>query len=650
MKKRCIALLVAVACLLPMMAWAAETPAVAPEATQETKGLNGPVSDEVALSLLEAVFATEDVAQRIDLVLRAAKAAPANVEVLVSSAQLLYYFDETGQYAGQAEEMLKSALKLARGEDRIYAVQSYAEQLIFWDRPDEALALLGEAIAEFPENEQLRVSLATAQYYSGQRDAAVAALEELLEDSPRNLEAHRLRAAILLDECRYEEALEAYQQIETGWPEYLEGLYGQYLTYIASGDFEMGVRAIDLLLGVGGEEGLWLDRARIRLWNQHMPEQAMKEAEALIRVDDEWIDAYAVKLVAHIMLEEYNNAREVAQKVAGLDKNHGDLLYAIVDMNDGEWKAAETRLRGITKRTPQAYSAWKNVSTVRLEGMDDIDGAVEAMKKAFAITRGQGDMDLYAQLGHVYRRQGNLLEAARAFSAADAVTFDDPSPLYYLIMVCVDAGRAGDIHQVMAEMERRYPGWYETMLARVLVEDALGNADAALEAFAAFAEKFPFPAGNLTALEGVLKTAAGDAEGADQIKAELDAMDEPTVADVDTYAYALLLLGDLDGAEKALAEAEALMPEKTDENGRLVRDAEVSLLTTRAELALARGDLDGSIAAFAEAAAQGWPAYSLALHPRYAVLRETEGFAAIMESQPVIENDWDLTIAPAIPK
>lgn len=642
MRVRWMALLLAI-CLLPAAGFAQA------EEKQGT-GLPGPVnSEEIALRLLESVFATEDTQERITLLLRAAEAAPDSVEVQVSCSQLLFYIDENDEYIEACEAMLRTALRKAKGEEQVYVLQSLSEQLIYQGRAKEAAVLLKEGIRQLPANEQLKTTLATVLYYSGESQQAIDTLTELAEDSPRNLEARRLRAAILLDEGHWDEALTAYQQIESEWPEYLDGLYGQYLTYIASGQFELGVRAVDLLLGNGAEDALWLERARIRLWNQYMPEKAMQEAEALLRKTPAWIDAAAVKLVALIMLEEYGEARTVADQIAESDLNHGELLHAIIDMNEGKWTAAEEKLTDLLERTPENYTAWKNLANVKLEGYDDVDGATEAMAKAFAITEGDGDTDLFLQLGHIYRRQGNLLEAARAYTAADMATYDDPAPLYYLVMVCIDAGRHEDVQSVIEEMERRYPGWYETMLANVLAQDALGRPDAALEAYTTFKEKFVFPASSMQQLEGMLMAETGDSAGVEQIKTLLEA-GTADVHDWDAYAYVLLQMDDIEGAEQALAEAEKAFPGETKDNARELRDMRVSMETTRGEILLAQGDTEGSLKAFERAAAIGWPAHTLALNPLYAPLREAEGFDAFMASQPTIEKDWDLSVKPQIPK
>lgn len=646
MMYRCIALVLALL-LMPFAATGAQETGTVPE----TAAAQSPAdSNEVALRLLDAVFATDDIQEQIRLILEAAEAAPDSVDILVSAAQLLYYLDEKDEYRDTCEKLLQDALAIAEGEDLLYTLQAYAEQLVYWERSDEALALIESHLEDNPAQEQLMTTYATVLYYAGEGDKAVEVLEEVLEDSPRNLDARRLHAAILLDECRYEEALAVYKQMESEWPEYLDGTYGQYLTYKASGQFDLAIRTIDVLLNYGGDNALWLERARIRLWNLCQPEQAMKEAEALMRADDQMLDAATVKLVSLLMLEDYDAAHEVATEMGKVDQEYAGLLDAIILMNENRWPAAQKSLNVITGTDRGAYMAWKNLSNVWLAGYDDVDNAMEAMQTAFSITEGEGDMDLFMQLGHVYRRQGRLLEAARSFSAADMTTYEDPTALYYLVLTCIDAGRAGDAQDILDEMVRRYPGWHETMLAEVFVEDALGHAKEALEAFYLFEERFPFPVSQMPYTEAVLLAAAGDEAALDIVK-QLVAEEDADANDWDIYAYVLLLLGDLEGAQEALAESRSRnpVPEADGAGTGDLHNLQISQLTTEAELALAQGDLAASIEAFSKAADLGWPVYSLGLHPEYEKLRTAEGYEELMSKQEPMEPEWDLSVLPVIP-
>ena len=657
MKRKLISLLLALLLWLPAVSLAApvgglaatQPPAEAAPEPGETQAPGKAPDPDAAFRLLDEVYSLSDPEEQIQRVFEAAKAAPGDADVLINCAQILFYLDSEGKHLDQCEQWLREALKVAKGGQRTSALQLLAEQLVYQDRTDEAAALIRGALEETPRDELLQTTYATVLYYGGKNEEAIAYLEELLEDAPRNMEAARLRAAVLLSEARFDDAMTAYKQIGREWPEYLDGMYGEYQVYVASGQFDRGLRTMDELIRNGGEYGLWLERARIRLWKMYDPEGALSEAEALLRSDPGWIDAGVVKIGSLLMLKENDRAKQAADEIAKEDADYADLLRGVVAMNDDRWQDADTLLKSLSARLPQMYQAEKNRAIIRLMAYDDPEGALLRLSKAFEVDESWQDGDMFVQLGHVYRRQGKLLEAARAYAAADAKLFDDPGALYALVMACVDAGREQDMLDMLAEMERKYPGWYETMLARTLVEDILDHREEAVQAFDAMKQKFPFAANDLTGLEGALRARAGLEGASELVKTWLSGLEEPGAEDVEAYAYALLCEGDLKGAREALEKAEALVPEAVPENASKIADAWIMIETCRAELLLAEGDLAGCVAALEKAASYGWPVWSLAVYPAFQEVYASQAYQALLDTLPAQPAEWDLSQMPKIP-
>lgn len=641
MKKRCIALLLVL--LLAPVAALAQSPMQMPVDTQT-----------LAARLLETVLGTEDPQRRVDLITEAVEIAPDSFDIQILCAQLLYTVGFTPEHRAALDELLERAVMLAEtDEQRSETYNVWAEILLMEGRTDEAVKLVRDAAEEDADNEALRTTLATVLYYAAERDEAIDILEELLEDSPQNLDARLFRAAVLLDECQWEEALQAYRQIEKEWPEYQEGVYGQYLTYIASGRFEEGIRALDKILSWGGGDELWLERARIRLWNQYDAEQALTETEALLRMDSQWLDALAARMAALVMLKRYDEAYEVSDEAKKVDPEYAEFMRAIVYMNDDKYEEAEALLQALTERVPTYYNAFGLWAGVALCGQMDTETAAERMREAFAITGGDGDKDLYAQLGQLYIFLGDYHQAALAYSAADMSTYDDPTSLANVAAILRDCGRGEDAQEITREMERRYPGWYETMMARVLTEDALGNAEAALEAFIALREKFPnayFE--GLDGVEAMLTAATGDAQGLDRLLAMAREEEGNTASNWFRVAAASILLGDLGAAQEALDTANALLPEEIEAlpNDYDKWNLQIQAYYTEAELRRAQGDLDEALALLAKAAELGWAPGMLLLSESYRDITDTDAFAAMMAKWPDPAEPWDLSEKPKIPE
>lgn len=613
--------------------------------------------DGLAMNLLDSVYQTEDPQERIELILAAAQAAPDNVEVLVTSSEMLFYLDELDEYAERCEEMLRHALTLSKGEGELesYVLQALCDQLIYHKRYDEAKAMLEDALSRMPSDDSLRMTYAIVLYVADDMAESLALLKALSEENPYNLDALRIYGEVLLEDYQYEAALDVFEQIETTWPEYLDGTVGKFMTYIAMGEFELGIRTMNPLLQNATDDGLWLERARIRLWNQQMPEETLKETEALLRKDPEWIDAMIVRLSAQLFLDQMDGARATAADIQAVDEDIGDLMLSIVEMNDGQWDASRRTLQQLIARVPDYASAYKNLSSVRLSGYGDVEGAADAIREAFAITGEYGAFDMYLQLAEVRRREGDLLETARAYHAANQLVTDDPSALYSLVLVTVDAGLTDTAEEMLVEMERRYPGWYETMLARMYIEDAQMRPEAARKVFEGLEEKFPFPVETIPYLNdfgNLLLAAIGDEAGASALKENLAAMgDAPEEATASAYAFALCLLDDLDAAWAAQEAAEALLDE-ADEATKLTADYRSDLLFSlgvRAELYIAADDYEKAVDTYETLIGMQWPPYSLYEHPAYEALREVDGFDAMMAAYPPY-TEWDYMATPAIPQ
>ncbi len=634
---------------------ATDTPpaAVGSASTDTPAGESGLSMDE-ALKILNEAISLDDFAAQAEMILdvaaRVGGSGSSRANVLINCSRLLFYLDTEDRYGAECESLLLEALDFAAGDQRTLALQMLAEQFNYAGRAKEAVPVIEKELAERPNDEQLKIVLGSTLYYAGRIDDALDMLGSVLEDSPQNITAALLRAEVLTGAYRFAEAITAYRQIADQNPDRLDGLYGLYMTYEAAGEFERAARIIDELIQYGGEYDLWLKRAQLRLWSQYMPEDALAEADALIRADPEWVDAYVIKLGAYLLLEQYDEAQKTADAIAPLDAGYAELLRGIIAMNDNRWADAEAQFAKALEKSPDLYLVWQNKAEARLNGFSDPEGAMEALAYGFEATEGTGTPTLFWELGVAYQRQGKLLEAARAFAAGDALTFEDSLPLYSLVSVLLDAGREKDALDMLAEMEMCYPGWYDTMAMRVVVEDILGNADEALAAFDALTEKYPYMTEKLADWEGMLRATVGDPGGAEMIRAWIDG--KGTDAESDqwaSYAYALMKLGDAEAAWAALETAEGLL-DGVDAQTHYLAMAGIQIALVRAELLMNAGDTAGCVAALEAAASLGWQPASLTLQPVFAAVCKTNGFQALLKKYGELDGAWDLSPLPGIPE
>ena len=605
--------------------------------------------EEMALLLLESAYDEVDAEKQIALVLEAVTIAPASVTILVSGALILYLLNGNGALDGEYETLLRQAYAVAEDSEQVEVLRMLAEHLVYTDRLDETLALVEQAVGEAPTDDSLRMLLAMALYYNQQNNQALELLEAIAEDSPENIEALALRAAIILDECRWDDAIDAYAQLRDNFPEYLFGLHGLYMAYAASGQFEKATRTIDELIRQGGDPSLFVDRARIRLTRQRNPQRALQEADAIIRSNPDAYDGYMIAISALVQMEDFQRAGEYADIVADKDMEYGLLMHSMIAQDADRWVEAERLQRGIIQRAPDYPYAYQCLSVTLLNGKCDLAGAMEALAQSASLY-GKLDKEFYIRLGELHAFARNPLEAARGYEEAIRQTFDDPSPLLSLLCLYLEAGREQDMLRTIDRMEKHYPGWIETMYARVLVEDARGNGHEALDAFQRIKEKFPFMAGKLINMEGVLLAAVGDANGPILIAENMRLKDTEDAASYSDLGFAYLLLGETDKAAQALDKAEQLIDQSMLPFVLSVRKTQAIICANRAEMSLQRGNVAQSVDLLEKAAEYGLYPTTLAWGDNFSVPLGTERGKALLALLPSPDEPWDLSVPPQLPE
>ncbi|MDR0897117.1 MAG: tetratricopeptide repeat protein [Oscillospiraceae bacterium] len=603
-----------------------------------------------AMGLLTQVIGAVDFETQVAFLEAAAQQYPDDPEMLTQCAQMLFYFDAEGAYTAQCETWLRDAAALLTGDERLGVLIVLAEQMLETDRLDDMVALFTEEVALQPDNPTVKVSLANALYYHDDSEGALALLETLTADAPGHEGARRLHAALLLAESRFDEAMAAYKAMESAFPESLEGLYGQFQTYTAMGAFDRAMRAVDKMLLLGSSDPtLWLERAQLLLWDLYDPEAALAEVDVLLRNDPGWIDALQVRCGALVMLERYEEALEIADQVMNYDVQYGQMLKAQILMDAQRWSEALTPLGTLVAATPRGYNPMLYVAVCNLEGYADLEAAFVWLARCFDESDGLTNGQAYEALGDAYAAAGDLAEAARAYAQADALLIETASPLYSLLITCLDAGQLEAAEATLAEMQRRYPGWYATLLAEYVYQVFTGQREAALAALEAAQAKFPFLAQTrLLPTEGMLRAELGQPEGLEILSRLVEEQETPAAMDTIQLAYGQLCLNQFEAAEASLALAEANLPTEDDQAGSAL-DARTAIHTTRAELLLRQGDMDGAIAQLAEAAALGWSPASLVFDAYYEELVSAPAYQDLLAQYAIADGDWDLTRLPEIP-
>lgn len=648
--KKILSLLL-VCALLPMCASAEESGRSSSrfgmQVNEMLSGMLAKQNDDAqsAAALLEKAQSADSVEEAVALIEKALALSPDDAETASSAFELLLVCDAEGLYPDALASALDALAALA-GDDKTDTLVQCVDAAGYYDRAADLLDPL-KTRYEQTGDAAYGAAYAAALYQCGDTENMALALDAL--DVSGSMSAAYQRAALYQAACMWEKALDAYGLMDELWPDYVFGLYGKYEVYSASGEFDRAVRMIDKMLALGMGDELWLERAKIRLFKQYRPEDALEELDALLKYSPDWTEVRSARVSALIIAERYDEALEAADALKEDAEGYAALLRALVLINAERWQEARDTLEALSADPAFGSFAQLYLSTAVQEGFDDAQAASDALAAAFAQSIALIDgYDAYLQLGHYYRRIGNFAQAAAAYSCADLFAEDDPGAMYYLALTELSSGRGEALDETLEIMRMFYPGWYETMLADLIAQLTRGEYAAALETYLAIEEKFPFCAQSLLMTKALLLAHMGDAEGA-RAAGEAYLSDESNrAADVlCDWAQTLALLGDAAASESALKEAEALS--ESEASPYRARQDQINLLLTRAQIHLRTdGDAEAGVQLLLQAKQLGWSAGEVLLWAEYPALSKTLGTGELLADVDT-ESEWSYYAPPEIP-
>lgn len=594
------------------------------------------LAENGARAKLELALSAKTLEEQADLIAQAAVLSQGDPKTLLSCAQLLAMLDSSMEKAELYEKILAEAYKASEGTEYFdTALDMLVSFYAYKGRYAEAYGLLEKAALSAADPSAYYNLAATLRLYDGDMDGAQALLDKVLSLDPSNHTALTTKAALLAAKYDYEGALTAFDQVLSASPDSTDALYGKYTTLVSSGNFKKASRILDQLISLTGEDSLWLERASLTLWQRYLPENALKEAEALLKMDESWLEAVTIKVGSLLMLKRYDEAIEACAAYDAISAEHGEMMRALTYMDSSRYDEAIAKLDGLLsgENAQSVHYTYRGVAEYYAH--DDALSALSYLADAAAL--GASEYTFYLNLGHFQRRVGQYEQAARAYAAAANLTMDDPTAEYYSVLIYAEAGKTEEMLSALDSLEMHYPGWYETMMMRVIVEDLLGHAEAALEAFLALEEKFPFPAETLWSMKGVLLASAGKGEEALEILTAQH--EEVNASDLSNHALALLHLGDSQAALSMLEEARSILGTDASAATRIDR---VNLETACAYIKLHTGDAAGCTTHLEEAAQFGWQPAQLLHWFGFEEYVQTSSFASLMETYDTASSPWDV--------
>ncbi len=341
---------------------------------------------------------------------------PANETAQLLHAQLLHE-------SGQADAVLKSLRKSLRelpGSKRLRL--QYARLLA-----DEDLAASREQIRElvslYPDDPELKLSLALISKEMGNDDEAATLLNELIRENRRASAANFHLGRLAEENGRFEDALHHYTRVRRG----------QYVLTAAD-------RAARMLKRNAG-----LPAARVYL------NQLRNERPGLAT------GLYQIEAELLIGEENLDEAREVLGQALDKDPDNISLLYtrSVVGARQGDLEKAESDLRAILAREPDNATALNALGYTLLNLSDRYREAYELIRRARQLK--PEDPAITDSLGWVYYRLGDYDKALKYLREAFEA-FPDPEVAAHLGEVLWVTGKKEEARRVWDKALEESPG------------------------------------------------------------------------------------------------------------------------------------------------------------------------------------------------
>jgi len=373
---------------------------------------------------------------------------PNSKDGLASLARLYY---EQGDY-DQAIDLLK---KLPEGELDPQLLAILASAYIQTHDFDNAVANYEKALAQDPDNMQLRRAYAEALMDDAKPAAARTELQKILAANPEDGVTYLRLAQLDRQEGRFDQARDELEHARTLMPDNLEVPYQQAQLEDLLGNQDKAIEILqNLVKGSEGSKGqytaneahtraVFLERLGLIYSSQKKFDQALDAFRQITalgnteapRGEQLIIDTYRSNHQYAKALEEADGALRQFPKERPLK-----VLRAYVLGEQGHAEEAVRQLQSFLDNTPADRDTYLNIGQVWLQAKR-FPEAEAALKKALALTPNADDQEIALfMLGSVYERQKQFELAEEQFKKVIKMNPLNASASNYLGYMLADQG------------------------------------------------------------------------------------------------------------------------------------------------------------------------------------------------------------------
>jgi tetratricopeptide (TPR) repeat protein len=352
--------------------------------------------------------------------------------------------------ADQAEQYLRRVADHTKDINALYALTDY---YLLTGRTGDAIARLEPLTAAGAKAPGAAPRLARAHAVAGARSKARAIVDEILRETPRDIEAQLLKGQLLLDEGRRDEALAVMRTAVNSDPGSVEAHYALGKLYAARGDVtaaetafrevlrlnpRVTVAQVELsrmLLSAGKNEASISTAeeatqsapndvgARLTLIRSLLSAKELARAEREIAIVQtalpQLAEIHAQRGVLALHRNDPAGARAAFERARTLKP---DLLEAVaglvlLDIGAKNFAGAKARLEPFVTATP-LQPQWLILAAQTYASMQDFASSERLLKQAIELEPTL--LPAYSMLGQLYLGQKKLDEARKEFEALAA--------------------------------------------------------------------------------------------------------------------------------------------------------------------------------------------------------------------------------------
>ena len=406
-------------------------------------------SDTDSLLILGHLYRASNQASKAEEVFR--KVLQTDPESKVGLANLAEIYIQQDSF----DQAIEALSKIPEGEmdSQLYGMlgYSYSQTQHF----AEALETYEKALAQDPDNTNLRRFYAEALLSAGKNAAARAELEKVLKSEPDDGLSHKRLAMLDSEEGRFDEARREFDKAKSSNPDDLEIPFQQAVLESTVGN---DGKAIEILQGLvkqserpGGQytvpeannRALFLERLGLVYRDQQKFSQAMdafKQIQALGPLQG----PRAAMLIVETLRAQHQQEKAMAEVAAAVKAYPKDqelaVMHATMLGEAGQVDEAVTHLEAFLAHRPIDRSIYISIAQVYLQAKR-FEAAQQAIQKALDLSPNPEDQKyaLFVQ-GAIYERQKKYDEAEQTFKKVLDVDPLNASASNYLGYMLADRG------------------------------------------------------------------------------------------------------------------------------------------------------------------------------------------------------------------